>query len=527
MISPEMGGMRLDLDQRMFLRSLCRFLSTYGVMPRGYGKTLLEIMAIYHTCIFIPDSNLAMSAQTKENAASISEEKHRELLKNFPLLKNEVVSSSFTKNGAEVVFTSGSTYTVLANAQSSKGQRKHRLTIEEAALLNNDLYKDALEPVVNVPRRTIGRKSIINPYELNGMINFVTTSGYRGSDEFVRVLDMIDSMAELKGKMVLGASWRLPCWYGRGETESQIMAKKNDPTQSATRFAQNYESKWVGSSDGALINISKMLKLQTLNIPELECTKDKKGNLDLNEYVFGVDVARSSSQSNNKTAISILKIIRNDKGIIRQIQLVNLVEPPNGLTFKEQSLVVKRLFYKYGGDLNLSKSRVKAIVIDGNVIGKGLIDRLLEEVTDPETNEELGSFDTINTDSKPDNPSAPKIIYDLTAQGINGDIIRIFTDYVETEKLRLLKSFEAIKNKVSQNNMVDAEQACLNTKFLIDEVANLKLKQTNKSVTVEPTVKKIDKDRYSSLAYCLYYIFMFLEKTEDDDYEDDEQLVFY
>ncbi|HCL4447324.1 TPA: hypothetical protein N2D16_002930 [Clostridium botulinum] len=270
-----------------------------------------------------------------------------------------------------------------------------------------------------------------------------------------------------------------------------------------------------------------MLKLQTLNMPELECTRDKKGSLDLNEYIFGVDVARSSSQSNNKTAITILKIIRNNKGIIRQIQLVNLVEPPNGLTFKEQSLVVKRLFYKYGGDLNISKSRVKAIVIDGNVIGKGLIDRLLEEVTDPETNEELGSFDTINTDSKPDNPSAPKIIYDLTAQGINGDIIRIFTDYVETEKLRLLKSFETIKNKISQNNIIDAEQACLNTKFLIDEVANLKLKQTKNSVTVEPTVKKIDKDRYSSLAYSLYYIFMFLEKTEDDDYEDDEQLVFY
>lgn len=520
--------MRLDLDQRMFLRSMCRFLSTYGVMPRGYGKTMLEIMAIYHTCIFVPDSNLAMSAQTKENAASISEEKHRELLKNFPLLKNEIVFSSFTKNGAEVVFTSGSTYAVLANAQSSKGQRKHKLTIEEAALLNNDLYKDALEPVVNVPRRTIGRLATINPYELNGMINFVTTSGYRGSDEFVRVLSMIDDMAELKGKMVLGASWKLPCWYGRGETESQIMAKKNDPTQSATRFAQNYESKWVGSADGALINISKMLKLQTLSYPELECSKDKRDNFDLNEYVFGVDVARSSSQSNNKTAISILKIIRNNKGVIRQIQLVNLIEPPNGLTFKEQSIVVKRLFYKYGGNLDMSKSRVKAIVVDGNVIGKGLIDRMLEEVTDPETNEELGSFDTINTDSKPDSPFAPKVIYDLTAQGINGDIIRIFTDYVETEKLRLLKSFDTMKNKVDENNKVDIEQACINTKYLIDEVANLKLKQTQNSVTVEPTVRKIDKDRYSSLAYSLYYVFMFLEKQEEEqDYDDDDEIVYF
>ena len=77
------------------------------------------------------------------------------------------------------------------------------------------------------------------------MINFVTTSGYRGSDEYNRILNMIDEMAELKGKMVLGASWELPCHYGRGETRNQLLAKKKDPTTSATAFAMNYESKWV------------------------------------------------------------------------------------------------------------------------------------------------------------------------------------------------------------------------------------------------------------------------------------------
>lgn len=132
MISPEKGGMRLDLDQRVFLRAMCRFLSTYGVMPRGYGKTLIELMSIYHTCIFYPDITISMSAQTKENASSISEDKHRELMKFFPLLQNEIVNSSFTKNGAEVEFTSGSIYNVLANAQSSKGQRRRRLIISRS-----------------------------------------------------------------------------------------------------------------------------------------------------------------------------------------------------------------------------------------------------------------------------------------------------------------------------------------------------------------------------------------------------------
>ncbi|AKO95003.1 hypothetical protein BEH_07275 [Priestia filamentosa] len=291
----------------------------------------------------------------------------------------------------------------------------------------------------------------------------------------------------------------------------------------------NYESRWVGATDGALINISKLLKIRTLNKPELECPRDKRGNFELNEYIFGIDVARSNSQSNNKTAIVVLKIVRSNSGVIRQIQLVNIVEPPNGLSFKEQSILVKRMFYKYGGSLDLNKSRVKTIVVDGNVIGKGLIDRMLEDVTDPETNEELGCFDTVNTEQKPDVPNAPRIIYDLTAQGINGDIIRAFIDYVETGKLKMLKVFDDIKGKsTSSESATEEEQAYKHTQYLIDEVSNLKLKTTKTSITVEQVQKKIDKDRYSALAYALYYIFMFLEKEEtEEQYDEDDEFVYY
>lgn len=280
-----------------------------------------------------------------------------------------------------------------------------------------------------------------------------------------------------------------------------------------------------------MVNISKLLNIRTIDKPELVCPKDKRGNFELNEYIFGVDVARSNSQSNNKTAIVVLKIIRNKSGTIRQIQLVNIVEPPNGLSFKEQSLVVKRMFYAYGGNSDINKSRVKAIVVDGNVIGKGLIDRLLEDLTDPDTNEELGCFDTINTDQKPDATPAIEIVYDLTAQGINGEIIRTFIDYVETEKLKLLKINDEIKGKSVQSDSegsMEEDRARIHTQFLIDEISNLKLESTQKSITVKQVLKKIDKDRYSALAYALYYIFLFLEKEETDEiYDVNDELVYF
>lgn len=522
LIKPPKGGMRLDLDQRVFLRCMSRFISTYGVFPRGFGKTMLELMSIYHSCIFFADVNMAMSAQTKENAASISEDKHKELMKKFPLLENEIMKASFSKDGVEVIFKSGGTYSILANAQSTKGQRRHRLNVEESALLNNELFKDVLEPVVNVPRRTIGELSTISPFELNGMINFVTTSGYRGSDEYNRLLNMVKEMAQLKGKIVLGASWELPCHYGRGETRNQLLAKKNDPTTSAIAFAMNYESRWVGATDGALVNISKLLKIRTLNRPELECPKDKRGNLQLNEYVISVDVARSSSDSNNKTAIAILKIIRNAEGSIRQIHVVNIICPPNGLNFKEQAIFIKKIFYKYGGNSDLSKSRVKAVVIDSNGIGQGVLEELLEDSTDPETNTELGCWDTINTDDKPVVPNSPEIVYSLKAQGINGNIITKFIDNVESGRLKLLKSFVDIKEHLTKDDKEeDFELTSAQTQIFIDEVANLRLKKTQNSITVEQVVRKIDKDRFSATSYGLYYISLFLEKEREDNSLDD------
>ncbi|AUN01661.1 hypothetical protein EXM90_11755 [Clostridium botulinum] len=270
------------------------------------------------------------------------------------------------------------------------------------------------------------------------------------------------------------------------------------------------------------------MKARVLSNVELECPRDKNKNLLLEEYVISVDVARSNSDNNNKTAIAILKIKRSKSdGNIRQVQIVNIIEPPNGLNYEEQSVIVKREFFKYGGDLDLNKSRVKAIVIDANIIGQGLVEKLLEDVTDFETNEELPALATINTDDKCKS-DAPKVIYALKAQGINGDIIRTFIDYAESNKLKLLKQFDDIKDDLPKDcDSSKIEQACINTQFFIDEVANLKLKKTQTNISVEPMVKRIDKDRYSAIAYGLFYISLFLDNQEDESYDDDDPLVYY
>ena len=215
LIKPETGGITLDADQRIYLRAIMRFVSVYGVFPRGWGKTYNEVLAMILVAIFFPGIDLAMTAQTKENAAELLKDKYNEIIKHFPMLENEIKGKpSFTKNDAEINFNSDSKIDNLANSQSSKGQRRRRLNIEESVLLNDVLYQDALKPIVEVPRYTVGKLSIVDPCELNQQINFFSTSGFRGSDEYQRSIRMYQNMVNLKGEIVLGSSWFLACWYG-------------------------------------------------------------------------------------------------------------------------------------------------------------------------------------------------------------------------------------------------------------------------------------------------------------------------
>ncbi|PLR99637.1 hypothetical protein [Bacillus sp. T33-2] len=511
LITPETGGIRLDLDQRVYLRAIARFISNYMVFPRGYGKTLLEFMGMVHSALFFPDIEITLTAQTRENAAKLVDEKFREVIKFYPLIQNEIMGKpQISKDSVEIVFTSGGRIDVMANAQSSKGARRKRLNCEESALLNNALFEDVLEPIVNVPRRTIGKQALIDPEELNGQINFMTTSWFRGSDEFERNIQMLDDMAELKGKIVLGSDWQLACTFGRGETKSQILDKKSK--LSPTFFAMNYCSRWVGVTDNALVDINKVMELRTIPRPDLKPDKNYK-------YLVSMDVARSSSDANNQSSIAVLKYKKGRKGNVTSIKLVNLINLPNGLNFSAQTVELKRIANLYEAEI---------VVVDCNGIGSAIKDEALKSTTDPITGQDLGCWDTINTDDEPEEVGAKKVLYALTAQGINSDIIVSFIDAIESKKFLLLdkksnSDYDA-SDKENFNNMILPH---IQTDLLLEEVANLKLKMNqNGKYTVEQVTKRINKDRYSATAMGLWYIKEFLDKFEKETQKYDVNKLF-
>lgn len=501
LITPETGGIRLGEDQRVLLRVLVRFISSYNCFPRGFGKTFIEVMSMVHVCVFYPNMRFVMTAQTRENAVKLLEDKYRELLRYYPLLKEEIYNSKFNKNDGEIEFRNGSIIDILANAQSSKGARRRRMTIEESALLNNELFQDVLEPIVNVPRITVGKKGIVDPKELNGQKNFLSTTGYKGSDEYHRNLKMIRDMIDLKGIFVLGSSWELGCYMGRGETISQIRLKEE--TLSPIMFARNYRQKWVGSDENSLVNANKLLDSRVLKDCEIEATKN-------GEYILGVDVARSGDGKNNQTSISVLKLMRTSKGRIKEIHLVNLITLTGTLNFTTQAIRIKRIKRDFNA---------RVVVVDTNGLGVGLVDELLKTQFDLETGETLQCWNTINTDATPEDNDFDRCIYDLKPQSANSEIISTFMDMVESGKLKFLEKKSDSGYDVNDNKNYETKiLPFVQTDCVIDEILNLRVKHLpNGKLSIEKVVKKLDKDRFTSLAYGLWYAKVFMDNVVVDD----------
>ena len=492
MCKGENNGFKLDLDERVLMRGLARFVSTYGCLPRGSAKSFCQQAVQYVLAVWFPGVTLSVTAQTKENASKLMKDKYSEIIRAWPLLENEVAKPSFTSNEAYILFKNGSRIDALANSQTSKGQRRKRINVEESVLCDAETFQDAIEPIVEAPRYTVGKLGVVDPCELNRQINYFTTPGWRGSTEHVRSINMARDMADLKGKMVIGGDWMIPCWYGRGSSKSQILEKRAN--MSPIAFAQNYGGTWTGSSDNALVDVNKLIACRTLDTAIARAQKES------DEYYFGVDVARSQKTNNNQSSLAIVKVERElSTNKIKHIDLVNMVNIPNILNFSTQSAIIKSYAAKYNP---------RMVVLDGNGLGTGLVDKLLEANVDPNTGEQYEPWDTVNTTNQAVVTDARRCLFDLKAQGLQTRIITVFIDAVDSGKLRMLRERDdADLFAEYQKDAAFDTTPYIQTNFLFSEIANLRLKyQPSGALSVEKVVRKLDKDRFSALAYVLYYI---------------------
>ncbi len=267
---------------------------------------------------------------------------------------------------------------------------------------------------------------------------------------------------------------------------------------------------WTLLVHSQLVNINKLIECRNLINTEYEAKEN-------DEYYIGVDVARSQSTANNQSSISVVKVKRNKKtNKVKHLEVVNAVNISNTMNFTNQAIEIKRIKKRYNAQM---------VVCDGNGLGSGLIDQLLKSEEDPITGEDLGCWNTINTDNEPETKDCEDCLFDMKAQTFQSKAISYFIDAVDSGKLRLLQQRK--DGDFSQSEREDYENKMLpyiQTDFMVEEIANLKLKTLpSGAITVERAVSKMNKDRFSSLLYVIFYIMEF--KNNYFEEQDDVQLL--
>lgn len=443
-----------------------------------------------------------MTAQNLKKASELFKQKHAEVLKFFPFITKEFAKDPIIKEGrVEIQFKNGSFIGILPNTDDAKGSRANSITSEESALMNKEVFDDAIEPIVSEPYPNQRNMSQRNPFVINGL-HFITTTYFASLDAYAHNKSVMEGMVNLQGQMAFGASWRLPVAFKRGRRAEEYISIKSRVSPLA--WTTNYESRWVGGAKNCLIPISRLMQMRTVPNSELECD-------GIHEYYMGIDVARSDNPDQCFTSIVVTKVYRKPDNTVDRIEVPFITNVKGTYSFHEQGLIIKKLQRRF---------KVKTVVLDANGVGMGLGDLLLKRTVDEVTGEVYPAFD--HTDwklRKSTDPTAIRCLYNLKAQGINDRIIATFITTMQS-MVYLLEERDLISMELGEDIFTCSDLSYVQTDMLIEEINNLKTEETGalKKLTVSTVTPKWKKDRYSALAYNLYYII-----TEDNNGQYEKQ----
>ena len=502
---------QLYFYQRVFLRAVMRHRYAYATFPRAYSKSFLSILVLMIRCILYPSAKLFITTGGKEQAAGIAKEKVDELCKLIPGLRNEIdwrpgktVSS---KDNVRYQFKNNSVLDIIAARQSSRGKRKHGGLIEECILVDGTLLNEVIIPTMNVSRR-LSDGSFKDEEVLNKSQIYVTTAGWKNSFAYEKLIQLlIQQIIDPAEAVILGGSWRIPVMEEL-LSKSFIQELKLDGTYNDASFAREYESEWSGDAENAFFSSEKFDKHRVLLQPEYEYSGRSSKNA---YYVLGVDVGRKGCT----TEVCVFKVTPQVQGSSLKT-LVNVYSWDEE-HFEDQAINLKRLFYKY---------KARRIAIDANGLGIGLVDYMVKQQVDPETNEILPDFGVENDDEgfykkfkTPDTETDALFLIKANAP-INTEAHSYVQTQLSSGKIKFLidenqAKVKLMSTKVGQamdmNKRAEYLKPFTLTTILREQMLNLIEENEGVNIILKQSSKSIKKDKFSAFEYGLYYI-----KQEED-----------
>ena len=512
LITPVDSYFQLYFYQRIFLRACMRYRYHYCGAPRAFSKTFLSILAMILRCIFLPGSKVFICAPTKQQGAKVAKEKVEEILDKFPLLRKELVKETYTSGTdyLRMAFRNGSIFDIVAALDSTRGGRRSGGIIDEVRDHDADTLNEVVLPLLNVDRRT--KAGLLNPKENQQAQIYITSAGTRSSYAYTRLIELFENgIISPNSSFVWGCDYRVPLQHGL-LNKTYLNEIKMSASYKDESFAREYLSKWTGGGSDSWFDYDRLSRYRRLINPE-NSQKLKAGS-DI-FYLLSVDVGRITCQ----TVVNVFKVhIREEEFVMNLVNMYILGKTEATKHFAVQALDLKKIIAAFDAE---------EIVIDGNGLGVGLIDYMVQPSYDNVTGQYYPAYCSFNNEEYRQSlyPQALPKIYVIKANSVlDSKIHGNCYSKVYSGKVSFLAKEQEIKNRLleskkGQKMKIEERVARVLphelTTRLFEEMANFRLKPTGNGtdIKLEKINSRILSDKFSSFEYGLWRI-----KEKEEEY---------
>lgn len=363
---------------------------------------------------------------------------------------------------------------------------------------------------MNVNRRTKAR--LVNQNEPHQAQFYMTSAGQRNSFAYQKLIECFENeIINPKSSFIWGCDYRVPMMHGLLD-KTYLNEIKMSATYKDESFAREYLGKWTGGGSDSWFDYDRLQKYRRIINPENSQKLKGANNIF---YLLSVDVGRITCQ----TVVTVFKVFRHENDF--DISLVNIYilgKTEQSKHFSIQALDLKKIIEKFDP---------LEIVIDGNGLGVGLMDYMVQESYDSISNQYYPAYCSNNNDDYRQSlyPQAIPKIYVIKANStLDSKIHGNCYSKVYSGKVSFLAREQEIKNRLletKKGQKMRIEQRVARilphelTTRLFEEMANFKLKPTGNGTDIK--LEKINartlSDKFSSFEYGLWRI-----KEIEDEY---------
>lgn len=358
---------------------------------------------------------------------------------------------------------------------------------------------------------------------------YISSAYYKSNWSWDRFKTYTDAM--LRGLPYFACA--LPYQLGIKESiimKSSIINEMRESDFNELLFKMEMETIPYGESEKAFFKFDDLNKLRNIDLPLMPLTDQqfvelREGVLKKRNFyrtkrkgeirILAMDVALMASnaqRSNDATVFTLISCLPDGTEFEKSILYAETIE---GVITQRQALHAKRLYYDLECDY---------FVLDAHGVGTSVFDMCVERTMDYERNTEYPAWTCFEGDSELINRcrdvEAVPVMFPIKVSGYNATAtnhdMAIYTkSQILSGKLRLLLTETEASDKlmamIEFRRLAPEQQATIRlaymqTTFMINEMINLESEVRSGYIRLTEPNRRARKDRYSSLAYGLYFV---------------------